>query len=96
MKLLGLSIAASVVAGVIYGLVTSDKSTAVSLASYLLACPALVLALYGAGEWIGLEKPDSFSWAYDIPSDAYAFEDHAKDSQEPVVPEKDRSIILKE
>lgn len=67
------------VAGVLYAVFANDKAGGISLASYFLACLALVLALYSAGEFIGIERPDSFSWAYDTPSGNYAFETYEMD-----------------
>jgi hypothetical protein len=46
-------------AGVVYGLLRMDISTAVSLASYIVTCLALLLALIAAGDYVGLQKPPS-------------------------------------
>lgn len=55
----------STAAGVVYAVVLSDAGTGLSISSYVLACLSLILAVIVAGEWIGLTKPDSFSFAYD-------------------------------
>jgi hypothetical protein len=60
MALLIFAILSSITAGIVYAVITKDKASGISLNSYVLACPALVLALYGAGEFIGMEKPGSF------------------------------------
>jgi len=52
-------------AGVAYAVVRSDPSTGLSIASYILTCLSLILAVVAAGEWLGLTKPDAFSFAYD-------------------------------
>lgn len=43
----------------------SDPGTGLSIASYILTCLSLILAVVVAGEWLGLRKPDAFSFAYD-------------------------------
>ena len=40
---------------------------------------ALALALLAVGEFLGLERPDSFSFAYDVVDDIIVSEDTAKD-----------------
>ena len=52
-------------AGVAYAVVRSDPGTGLSIASYILTCLSLILAVVAAGEWLGLGKPDAFSFAYD-------------------------------
>ncbi len=52
-------------AGVIYAVVKSDPGTGLSISSYILTFLSLILAVVVAGEWLGLTKPDSFSFAYD-------------------------------
>jgi hypothetical protein len=54
---------------VAYAIVKSDASTGLSIATYVLTCLSLTLALFAAGEWLGLKKPDSFSFAYDVEED---------------------------
>jgi hypothetical protein len=44
--------------------VESDPATGLSIASFVLTCLSLILALVAAGQWLGLSKPDSFSFAY--------------------------------
>lgn len=55
--LLILAILLSVGAGVLYGVLRKDVSTAVTLASYIVTCLALLLALIAAGDFVGLQKP---------------------------------------
>ncbi|RFU30732.1 hypothetical protein B7463_g5606, partial [Scytalidium lignicola] len=64
--LLGFLIVLGTVAGVIYSVVTADAATGISIASYIVTCLSLILALVAAGQWLGLSKPDSFSFAYSI------------------------------
>ncbi|KIW18089.1 hypothetical protein PV08_02376 [Exophiala spinifera] len=63
--LLAILILVSTAAGVVYSVVKSDPGTGLSIASYILACLSLILAVVVAGEWLGLRKPDAFSFAYD-------------------------------
>ena len=50
----------------VYAVVKGDVSTGLSIATYVLTCLSLTLALFAVGEWLGLKKPDSFSFAYDV------------------------------
>lgn len=52
--------------GVLYAVFQHDIPTGISLATYLLTVLTLILALLSAGDFIGLAKPDAFSFAYDI------------------------------
>jgi predicted Na+-dependent transporter len=61
-----LIILASTGGGVVYAVVKHDVSTGLSIATYVLTCLSLILALFAAGQWFGLKKPDSFSFAYDV------------------------------
>ncbi|ERF68470.1 hypothetical protein EPUS_03788 [Endocarpon pusillum Z07020] len=63
--LLILLILVSAGAGTAYAVVQSDPSTGVAIASFVLTSLTLILALVAAGQWLGLSKPDSFSFAYD-------------------------------
>lgn len=63
--LLILLILISAGAGTAYAVVRSDPGTGLSMASFMLTCLSLTLALVAAGQWLGLSKPDSFSFAYD-------------------------------
>lgn len=49
-----------------YAVLKGDTSTGLSIASYVLTCLSLTLALVAAGQWFGLKKPNSFSFAYDV------------------------------
>ncbi|KAH8802518.1 hypothetical protein F5884DRAFT_473796 [Xylogone sp. PMI_703] len=53
-------------AGIAYAVISKDIATGISLGGYMVACLALILALVSAGEFIGLQRPDSYSWAYDV------------------------------
>ncbi|KAJ9667099.1 hypothetical protein H2201_002618, partial [Coniosporium apollinis] len=64
--LLTLLIIISTGGGTTYAVVHTDTATGLSIASYVLTCFSLVLALVAAGQWLGLSKPDSFSFAYSI------------------------------
>ena len=59
-------------------MVTKDVGTGLSLASYLVACMALALALLALGEFLGLERPDSYAFAYDEVTGQKAEEDTGK------------------
>ncbi|KAJ9625998.1 hypothetical protein H2204_010297 [Knufia peltigerae] len=63
--LLAVLILVSTAAGVVYSVLKSDPGTGLSIASYILTCLSLILAVVVAGEWLGLRKPDAFSFAYD-------------------------------
>ena len=63
--LLVLLILISTGAGTAYAVVKSDPGTGLSIASFVLTCLSLILALVAAGQWLGFSKPDSFSFAYD-------------------------------
>ena len=63
---LGLLILISTAGGAAYAVLHNDVGTGVSIASYVLACLSLILGLVAVGEWIGLSKPNSFSFAYDV------------------------------
>ena len=63
---LGLLIVISTGGGTAYAVVCSDPSTGLSIATYVLTCLSLILALVAAGQWVGLSKPDAFSFAYSV------------------------------
>ena len=63
--LLAIVIVISTGAGVLYAVLRSDTSTGLSIASYILTCLSLILAVVAAGQWLGITKPDAFSFAYD-------------------------------
>ncbi|KAJ9613318.1 hypothetical protein H2200_003260 [Cladophialophora chaetospira] len=63
--LLAILIIISTGAGVLYAVLKSDAGTGLSIASYILTCLSLILAVVAAGEWLGITKPDAFSFAYD-------------------------------
>jgi hypothetical protein len=59
-------IVVSAAGGAIFAALRGDISTGVSIATYVLTSFSLMLALVAAGEFLGLSKPDSFSFAYDM------------------------------
>lgn len=61
-----LIILVSAAGGVVYAVVKHDAPTGISISSYVLTALALIVAVVGAGEWLGLTKPDSFSFVYDV------------------------------
>lgn len=64
--LLILLIVISTGAGTAYAVLESDPATGLSIATFVLTCLSLILALVAAGQWLGLSKPDSFSFAYNL------------------------------
>ena len=63
---LGILITISTGVGAAYAGLQGDIGTGIAIASYILTCLSLMLALLSVGQWLGLSKPDSFSFAYDI------------------------------
>ena len=64
--LLAVLILISTSGGVVYAVIREDTSTGLAIASYVLTCLSLILALVAAGEWLGLSKPNSFAFSYNI------------------------------
>jgi hypothetical protein len=64
--LLILIILVSTGGGVVYAVVKDDTSTGLTISTYVLMCLGLIVAVVAAGQWLGLTKPDSFSFAYDV------------------------------
>ncbi|KAF2681881.1 hypothetical protein K458DRAFT_488990 [Lentithecium fluviatile CBS 122367] len=56
---IGLIIASAII-GIVYSAVTKEVSDGFSVASYAVTASAFVVAVFAAGEWFGLESPDSF------------------------------------
>lgn len=50
----------------VYAVVKADTSTGLTISTYVLTCLSLIVAVVAAGQWLGLTKPDSFSFAYDV------------------------------
>ena len=50
----------------IYAVLRNDVSGGFTIASYLIACLALVGALLAAGEWFGLAAPDASAFQLDL------------------------------
>jgi membrane protease YdiL (CAAX protease family) len=65
-SLLVLIILVSTGGGVVYALLRKDLPTGIAIATYVLTCLSLAVALIAAGQWFGLKKPNSFSFAYDV------------------------------
>jgi hypothetical protein len=55
------SILLSASGGLVYSFLRHDFGAGFSIASYTIACLALVLALLAASDFIGIETPDSFA-----------------------------------
>ncbi len=60
------------------GRTEDNVGNGISIATFIVGVPTLIMAFYGMGEYAGLGKSDSFSWAYDTADDAYAFENYGK------------------
>lgn len=52
---------ASAIFGIVFGVIRKAVGDAFSIASYIVTAVAFVVAVVAAGEWFGLESPDSFS-----------------------------------
>lgn len=52
---------ASAIFAVVFGVIRKAIGDAFSIASYLITAVAFIVAVIAAGEWFGLEPPDSFS-----------------------------------
>jgi hypothetical protein len=61
--------------------VTKDVGTDLSLAGFVITCIALALALLALGEFLGLERPDSLSFAYDEVGDTKVQEGAGKEAR---------------
>jgi hypothetical protein len=55
------SILLSTSGGLVYSILRHDFGGGFTIASYTIACLALVLALLAASDFIGMETPDSFA-----------------------------------
>jgi hypothetical protein len=67
--MLVLAICLSACAAILYHQHTKDVSTAITLASYIVTCLALVLALVAAGDYVGLQKlQDAVNFDYNSDS----------------------------
>jgi len=51
--------------GIAYGILLDDLSTGLTISTYVVGFIAIVTALWGAGEQLGVEKPDSYSYSFD-------------------------------
>ena len=66
--------AVSTAIGVSWAVLKKDVSAGIGIAAYIIGCVALFLALIGAGSFMGLKRPDSYSWAYDTETGNEAWE----------------------
>jgi hypothetical protein len=71
--------AVSTAIGVSLAVLKKDVSAGIGIAAYITGCVALFLALMGAGSFMGLERPDSYSWAYDTETGNEAWETNKVD-----------------
>jgi hypothetical protein len=51
--------------GVIYSILRDDISTGLTISTYAIGIFILATAIWGAGEHLGVEKPDSRSYSFD-------------------------------
>jgi hypothetical protein len=58
--LIGILVLASIAVGIVYSALTKEVGDAFSVASFTMTAAAVVVAVSAAGEWFGLEAPDSF------------------------------------
>jgi hypothetical protein len=66
-------------AGILYAIFQHDIPTGISLASYLLAVFSIILALLSIGDFIGLAKPDAFSFAYNLEDEEMVDEQYVQE-----------------
>jgi Kef-type K+ transport system membrane component KefB len=76
--LLFIAVLISTVSAVSYALVRSDWSGVFTIGSYMVGCGALMLALLSVGEFMGLKRPDAFSYAYDTVTNSEVFNQYTK------------------
>jgi hypothetical protein len=50
----------------VYAALKQDPVAGLSISTYVLTCMLLALALFSSGDWLKLEKPDSFSFEYNV------------------------------
>ena len=62
-----------------YAVLKQDPVAGLSISTYVLTCMLLTLALFSSGDWLKLEKPDSFSFEYNVEENQY------QDSQQSVI-----------
>ncbi|PVH92899.1 hypothetical protein DM02DRAFT_259836 [Periconia macrospinosa] len=51
---------ASLIIGIVYAVVVKDAGAAFTIASYAITAFAFFVAIYAAGQWLGMESPESF------------------------------------
>ena len=51
---------ASLIIGIVYAVVAKDAGAAFSIAAYAITAFAFFVAIYAAGQWLGMESPESF------------------------------------
>jgi len=58
-------LAISTAGGVVYAVLRDDVSTGLTLSTYVVGFVGVLTAIWGAGEQLGVEKPDSYSYSFD-------------------------------
>jgi hypothetical protein len=75
---MGISIFLSCAGGLIYSFLRSDFSGGFGIASYVITCFSLAIALLAASDFLGMETPDSFA-ANNVYKDFVNIEVHDRD-----------------
>jgi hypothetical protein len=75
---IGISIFLSCAGGLIYSFLRSDFGAGFGIASYVVTCFSLAIALIAASDFLGMETPDSFA-ANNVYKDFVNTEVHDRD-----------------
>ena len=75
---MGISIFLSCAGGLIYSFLRSDFGAGFGIASYVITCFSLAIALLAASDFLGMETPDSFA-ANNVYKDFVNIEAHDRD-----------------
>ena len=75
---MGIAILLSSAGGLIYSFLRSDFGGGFSIASYVITCFSLAVALLAASDFLGMETPDSFA-ANNVYKDFVDIEVHDRD-----------------
>jgi hypothetical protein len=75
---MGISIFLSTAGGLIYSFLRSDFGAGFGIASYVITCFSLAIALLAASVFLGMESPDSFA-ASNVYKDFVGIEVHDRD-----------------
>jgi len=51
--------------GVAFGVLNDDISAGLTISTYVLGMLTVATAIWGAGEHLGVEKPDTYSYSFD-------------------------------